>query len=97
MASLFSGWLERGKFMAMAHLPNDHHLIAMKSVIESGSGIDAIANRTDGLECVQRGWLKHRAHRHDEGGGLTDVWDLTPEGRELLDVILRERQSGLAA
>ena len=97
MASLFPGWLERGKFMAMAHLPNDHHLIALKSVIESCSGIDAISNRTDGLECVQRGWLRHRAHRREEGGGLTDVWDLTPEGRELLDIILRERQSGLAA
>jgi len=97
MASLFLGWREQGKFMAMAHLPNDHQLNALKAVIDSWTGIDAVANRTDGLECVERGWLKHQAHRRDEGGGITDVWDLTPEGRELLDVILRERQSGLAA
>ena len=82
--------------MAMAHLPTDHQLIALKSVIESHTGIDAITNKIDGLECVKRGWLKHRAHRREEGG-LTDVWDLTQEGRELLDIIMRGRGGEYAA
>ena len=82
--------------MSMAHLRsenlNEHHLNALICVVQSTAGIDAISNKIDGLECVQRGWLSHREHRREEGG-LTDVWDLTPEGREILARILESRRS----
>ena len=96
LAFMATGWLEQGKFMAMAQLPTDHQLIALQSVEQSSTGIDAIPHKSDGLECVRRGWLRHRAHRREEGG-LTDVWDLTQEGRELLDFIMRNRRGELAA
>jgi hypothetical protein len=92
------GWREQGKFMSMAQLQNDlteNHLNVLICVDRSSAGIDAISNKIDGLECVQRGWLSHREHRREEGG-LTDVWDLTPEGREILARLIESRRSSFA-
>ena len=64
-------------------LPTDDQLKALQSVAQSGTGIDAILNKDDGLECVKCGWLEHREHRREEGG-VIDVWALTPQGRSML-------------
>jgi hypothetical protein len=69
--------------MAMAPIPTEYHVKALQSVEESSTGIDAVSNRDDGLECVKYGWLEHREHRREEGG-VIDVWGLTREGREVL-------------
>ena len=67
----------------MVRTPTHHHLLVLHSVEQSSAGIDAIPDKTLGLDCVRYGWLKHHEHRRDEGG-VTDIWVLTGEGREIL-------------
>ena len=76
----------------MILMPTDDQLSSLWSVADSSNGIDAIANRIDGLQCVELGWLCHQDHRRDDGG-LVDVWSLTPAGREILSSLTqRSRQ-----
>ena len=67
----------------MALIPTVDQLKALQSVDQSGTGIGAVLNRDDGLECVNQGWLEHREHRREEGG-VIDVWGLTAQGRLVL-------------
>jgi hypothetical protein len=69
--------------MAMALIPTRDQLQALQLVEQSSTGIDALPNKDDGLDCVKYGWLNHREHRREEGG-VIDVWDLTAEGRQIL-------------
>jgi hypothetical protein len=69
--------------MSMALIPTVDQLKALQLVEQSGTGIGAVLNRDDGLECVNEGWLEHREHRREEGG-VIDVWDLTAQGRMVL-------------
>jgi len=70
-------------------LPTDDLLKALQSVEQSSTGIDAVLNREDGLECAKCGWLDHREHRREEGG-VIDVWTLTAEGRHVLTSHFRQ-------
>src|SRR4029079_1380400 len=67
----------------MALMPTDDQLRGLQSVAQSSDGIDAIANKIDGLQCVQRGWLYHQEHRREDGG-LLDIWRLTTAGEIIL-------------
>ena len=80
----------------MALIPTDDHVKALRSVEEAGTGIGAISNKDDGLECVRLGWLQHREHRREEGG-VIDVWELTSAGRQTLINHDREPRSERAA
>jgi hypothetical protein len=67
--------------------PTEIHLHILLAVGRSGNGIDAIADKRLGLECVEYGWLEHVEHRRDDGQ-IIDVWTLTHHGR----VILKNRE-----
>jgi len=54
----------------MAPMPTEDQLRGLRLVAESSSGIDAIASKLDGLQCVERGWLCHQEHRREDGGLL---------------------------
>jgi hypothetical protein len=90
-ANLASGWLEQAGFIAMTLRPTDDQLKTLQSVEQAIAGIDAVPNKEAGFDCVVYGWLKHRAHRRDDGG-LIDVWRLTEEGRRVLRSTARRPQ-----
>jgi hypothetical protein len=79
----------------MILMPTGDQLSSLWSVADSSNGIDAIANRIDGLQCVELGWLCHQEHRRDDGG-LVDVWSLTPAGREILSSLAQRSREKAA-
>ena len=68
----------------MGELPTDNHVKVLRAVHESLNGIEAVAERRFGLECVTNGWLEHTQHRRDDGG-VVDVWILTQRGRLIIE------------
>ena len=72
----------------MALKPTNEQLRGLQSVAQSSDGIDAIANKIDGLQCVHHGWLHHQEHRREDGG-LLDVWRLTRAGQEILSSLVQ--------
>src|SRR4029079_17743017 len=75
----------------MAFMPTDNQLRGLQSVAQSSDGINAIANKIDGLQCVHRGWLHLQEHRREDGG-LLDVWSLTKAGQEILSRLAQGRR-----
>ena len=75
----------------MALMPTDDQLRGLQSVAQSSDGIDAIADRIEGLQCVHRGWLRLQEHRREDGG-LLDVWSLTKAGQEIVSRVAQGRR-----
>jgi hypothetical protein len=67
----------------MIFAPTENHVNILRAVGWSANGIEAVAERRFGLECVAYGWLDHAEHRRDDGG-IVDVWSLTDRGRLIL-------------
>ena len=74
----------------MAFMPTINQLKGLQSVARSSDGINAIADRIEGLQCVHRGWLRLQEHRREDGG-LLDVWSLTKAGQEILSSLVQGR------